>query len=481
MAKSLQPLYRFRQASCGPPIFSRIQYRALHSTHSQREAITTPAEAVTTPLPLAQQPSKPPLSLLPLKTLVRSYLINSLSSTPIFLTPSLRIMTLLAHAESPLLNPDRNPILRFLLKHTFYANFCAGETRSEIQRTVNGLKGIGFTGVILAYAKEIVVHKDHDFSSCKDVDYAETVEEVKVWKEGNLKTIGLTTSGEFVGLKFTGAGREAVHRLAQQQPPSDILAAATTEICDFAKASNVQILFDAEQQALQPGIDAWTLHFQKLYNNEVPGKAIVYGTYQAYLRSTPAFLAEHLATASKEGFSLGVKLVRGAYINSDPRHLIWSTQEETDEAYDGIIEALIKKKYNQVLRSSAQTMEQFPNVSLVLASHNHQSVRKAMSMRRAQTITGEKKIDMAYGQLMGMADEVSCELALASKGQNDGGTGMRPRLEGPRVFKYLVWGSVGECMKYLLRRAEENKDAVLRARMSRTALKEELWRRMTGS
>ena len=281
--------------------------------------------------------------------------------------------------------------------------------------------------------------------------------------------------------RFTGAGGEAVHLLAQRQPPSDILAAAIREICDFAKASNVQVLFDAEQQAIQPGIDAWTLHFQRLYNNQVPGKAIVYGTYQAYLCSTPALLVKHLAIARKEGFTLGVKLVRGAYLNSDPRHLIWSTQEETDNAYDSIAEALIKRKYSQVLRSSEQTTENFPNVSLVLASHNHQSVRKAMSMRRAQTVTGERKIDMAYGQLMGMADEVSCELALECKRQEDGGTGMRTRVEYPRVFKYLVWGSVGECMKYLLRRAEENKDAVLRARESRTALKAELWRRMLGS
>lgn len=205
MAKSLQTVYRFRQASCGPMTLSRMPYRALHLTHRQREAIATPAiaqhQAMTAPLPLVQQPSKPPLSLLPLKTLIRSYLINSLSSTPILLTPSLRIMTLLAHSKSPLLNPDRNPILRFLLKRTVYANFCAGETRSEIQKTVNGLKEMGFAGVILAYAKEIVVEKGHDWSRCKDVDYIETVAEVKAWKEGNLKTVGLTTSGEFVGLK----------------------------------------------------------------------------------------------------------------------------------------------------------------------------------------------------------------------------------------------------------------------------------------
>lgn len=281
--------------------------------------------------------------------------------------------------------------------------------------------------------------------------------------------------------RFTGAGRQAIHLLAQDQPPSDIIEHATREICDLAKARNVRLLFDAEQQIIQPGVDAWALHFQRLYNNEVPGRAVVFGTYQAYLRSTPALLAEHLVIARKEGFTLGVKLVRGAYLSSDPRHLIWSTQEETDKAYDGIAEALIRKTYNKVVRPCEQMVDAFPNVSLVLASHNHQSVRKAMSIRQAQTEMGEKKIDMAYGQLMGMADELSCELALAGKRQEGGSTEVRPPPEGPRVFKYLVWGSVGECMKYLLRRAEENRDAILRAQESRTALKAELRRRMIGS
>ena len=249
-------------------------------------------------------------------------------------------------------------------------------------------------------------------------------------------------------------------------------------MCDLAKARGVRLLFDAEQRAIQPGIDAWTLRYQKLYNKDLPGKAIVYGTYQAYLRSTPAILAEHLAIARKEGFTLGVKLVRGAYLNSDPRESFWATKEETDTAYDGIAEALLKRKYNSVLRPSEDINEELPTVNLILASHNHRSVRKAMSIQEVQADKGEKRIDMAYGQLMGMADEVSCELALAGKRQGQLGSGIGSESQGPKIFKYLVWGSVGECMKYLLRRAEENRDAVLRARESHTALKEELRRRI---
>ena len=271
----------------------------------------------------------------------------------------------------------------------------------------------------------------------------------------------------------------AVQLLAGERPRSQILDRATTEICELAKAKNVGLLFDAEQHAVQQGIDAWTIDFQRKYNGDAPGNAIVYGTYQAYLRSTPATLAEHLVLARNEGFTLGVKLVRGAYFGSDPHSLFWENKEETDRAYDGIAEALIKQQYNDVLRPRSQDMT-FPEVNLVLASHNHASVRKAMYLRKQQSDRGGTRIQMVYGQLMGMADEVSCELVLASKQVKAVRAEETSQNEGPKAFKYVVWGSVGECTKYLLRRAQENRDAVLRANESRIALWKELRRRMLG-
>lgn len=271
-----------------------------------------------------------------------------------------------------------------------------------------------------------------------------------------------------------------LQRLAGNQPRSDILDRATTEICELAKARNVRLLFDAEQQAFQKGIDAWTLDFQKKYNRGTPARAVVYGTYQAYSRSTPATLAENLVFARNEGFTLGIKLVRGAYLASDPRHLFWKTKEDTDRTYDGIAEALIKQQYNDVLRSFSQD-ETFPEVDLVLASHNHASVRKAMSLRKQQTDRGEMGIQIVYGQLMGMADDVSCELVLAGKQQEALSPGEKTQDQGPKAFKYLVWGSVGECTQYLLRRALENRDAVLRSKECRGALWKELRRRMLGN
>ena len=91
---------------------------------------------------------------------------------------------------------------------------------------------------------------------------------------------------------------------------------------------------------------------------------------------------------------------------------------------------------------------------------------------------GEAKIDMSYGQLMGMADEVSCDLVLARKANEIANRSTSSGNDGPSAYKYLVWGSVGECLKYLVRRAEENRDAVTRAKGSRMALRSELLRRL---
>ncbi|KAK2025369.1 FAD-linked oxidoreductase [Colletotrichum zoysiae] len=421
-----------------------------------------------------------PLAVLPLHMMVRSLLTTTISSSPLLLPPSLWVMTALAHATSPLLDPDRNPLLRLVLKSTFYAQFCAGETPAEVRRTIDRLKDIGFTGVILGYAKEVVLTatqtQTRDLAACGKGDEAEECvrNEVIPWARGTMETVRLAQPGDFVALKFTGAGRQALYSLAERLPPSAAVADAIDSICSLAAKRGIRLLFDAEQTSLQPGIDNWTLQYMRKYNNNNnnnnnnnPGQALIYGTYQAYLKSTPQTLRRHLRTAQAEGFTLGVKLVRGAYIGSDPRHLIHDTKADTDACYDGIAESLLKKQWGDALRGDFE----MPPVSLVLATHNAESVRRARDICDA----GEAKIQIAFAQLQGMADELSCELVCA---KSSGGSPQRPtKARATEAYKYLVWGSTGECMKYLLRRAHENRDAVQRTRSGRDAMWKELVRR----
>lgn len=266
---------------------------------------------------------------------------------------------------------------------------------------------------------------------------------------------------------------------------------AIHEVCELAAAKGVSILPGAEEEATNPGIDSWSLKLQSMYNRPptmADGKPVMYNTYQAYLKSTPAKLAKHLADAEREGYVIGVKVVRGAYLASEPRERIWSTIEKTHEAYDSIAEALLRRKWNGFLKPvGAGNDQKWPQLAVVLATHNQVSVQKAQAVRDEQVAMGEKRVPLAFAQLWGMADEVSCELlqAAGKRGESLARQG-KPldstdaNFDVPRAFKCVTWGTTGQCMNFLLRRASENKDAAARTEDSRLAMQGELWRRLKG-
>src|SRR5215469_11142046 len=357
-----------------------------------------------------QKPKPTPLSILPLSAVLRTYLITSLSSSPYLLGFCITILQRMLNSNSPLLHPAENPLLRFLLKQTFYAQFCAGENRPEVLRTIRSIKDTGFSGVILEYALEVLESKGTPSAE-------ETSKEIETWRKGMLETVSMTSAGDFVGLKWSGLGTEALRLLKGDRPPTQAMREAILEVCDAAREQGVRLLPGAEMENMNRGIDSWTLDLQRRCN--VGGRAVMFSTYQAYLRSTPEKLASHLMCAKEEGFVAGVKLVRGAYLATEPRTAIWGSKEETDRVYDGLMEALLKRKWNGMLKMPGfgRQGDPFPEISLVIASHNASSVRKAMEIRNEQARNGEKRIECAYAQLYGMADDVSAELVLASKAE----------------------------------------------------------------
>lgn len=446
----------------GRAVVKAPQRRLIHSSEKRTNTIAElPGTAY--PIPSPAEPKNAPLSVLPLQMILRSLGTTLISSSPMLLGPSLKLMAMLAHSSNPILNPDSNPILRFFLKNTFYAQFCAGENAAEVRATISNLKKIGFNGVILGYAKEVVLPENDAQSMASAAVGIETPEiienEINPWTHGTLETVSLAEPGDFVALKFTGAGRLALHQLAHNDAPSPYLAECIDAICKLAHERGVRLLFDAEQDALQDGIDNWTIQYSRKYNTKAE-EATIYGTYQAYKKATPAVLSKHLAEAQEGNFTVGVKLVRGAYINSDPRDRFFETKEGTDACYNGVAAAVLTRQWGPLIEGKGD----FPNAHIVLATHNAESVRRA----RAIVDGGAAKSDIACAQLQGMADEVSCELVEASQATQP------PAVP---VYKYLVWGTTGECMKYLLRRAQENKDAVQRTKDGRDAMWAELVRR----
>jgi hypothetical protein len=147
---------------------------------------------------------------------------------------------------------------------------------------------------------------------------------------------------------------------------------------------------------------------------------------------------------------------------SDERALIHDTKADTDNAYNTISYGALKRTIGDF-----GTKTPFPSVNLFLASHNRESVMAAHHLHKQRTQAGLPTVPVGFAQLHGMSDEVSFSL-LALRGRD--GT--------PEVYKCSTWGGMGECLAYLLRRAIENRDAVLRTSDEYNALKAELKRRL---
>ncbi|KAF2830232.1 pyrroline-5-carboxylate reductase [Ophiobolus disseminans] len=385
---------------------------------------------------------------MPTSMLLRSLFIATVSSNKYLLTPSLHILSFFAKPNrSFLFNVDRNPVLKALLKPTLYNQFCAGETERETTKCVSQLKGLGFKGVILTFAKETVFDNktqtaDHLSSTTKkfhEMEAAVTDDtDIEAWRVGTLKTVDLISEGDILAIKTTGAGPAVVEAFARGEFPPQQMLDALDEISVRCKERGIQIIVDAESQKWQKGIARTTLELMRKYNTD--GKAVIYQTYQAYLKATPSRVEHHLAEAQKDGFTLGLKLVRGAYMATDDRSLIHDTKQDTDNAYNGIAQGALRQQIGD-FGASGSNAKPFPSVNLFLASHNRESVLDAHRLRQQRLEAGLPTVPVAFGQLHGMSDEVSFSL-LAEKDT----TG-----NPPEVLKCSTWGTMGNLCTPILK------------------------------
>ncbi|XP_077511880.1 proline dehydrogenase slgA [Amblyomma americanum] len=234
-------------------------------------------------------------------------------------------------------------------------------------------------------------------------------------------------------------------------------------IARAARARDVRVMVDAEQTYFQPAISRITMELMRKYNKE---KAIVFNTYQCYLRATYDHVVRDLELARRQGFFFGAKLVRGAYLEQERLRARTLGYEDPINATYEDTNAMYYRTLTECLRQVVEGKER-RTIAIMVASHNEDTIRFTVNKMQELGIRPDDRV-VCFGQLLGMCDQVSFPLGQA----------------GYSVYKYVPYGPIEEVMPYLSRRAIENNSllqklskelGLLRREMARRLLSGELW------
>lgn len=226
-------------------------------------------------------------------------------------------------------------------------------------------------------------------------------------------------------------------------------------LAELAEQLGVRVMIDAEHTYFQPAIDNITVDLAKRYNNKYP---VVFSTYQMYLKDSQHRLQTDLARARKGNYKFAAKLVRGAY-------MVLERQRALDMGYEDPIHNSIQdthNNYNSAVRDVIGRIAAGHDIEIMIASHNQGSVEGAIAAMNQHGLGPEAGV--YFGQLLGMSDHLSFSL---------GGSGYK-------AYKYVPYGKIEEVMPYLIRRAQENSDALGGAAKEIAMIKSEIWRRIFG-
>ncbi|HLV62213.1 proline dehydrogenase family protein [Galbibacter sp.] len=310
-----------------------------------------------------------------------------------------------------------------LIRATVFDHFCGGVSELDCMKTVDAIYTAGVSSVL-------------DYS----VEGNETDEEFDAVVARTLKILDLVKEKEaipFAVFKPTAVGRFELYVKVGEGKPLDKAEQEEWDrvylryetICKKAYELDVALLIDAEESWMQDAADEIVEQMMKKYNRK---KAIVFNTLQLYRWDRMDYLRGLHKRALEEGFIIGMKLVRGAYMEKENDRAeehgyptpICDSKKATDDNYNTAVRYML---------------DHIGELELFLGSHNEESTMLALNLMEEKGLEiNDSRI--WFGQLYGMSDHISYNLS--SRNYN--------------VAKYLPFGPVRDVMPYLIRRAEEN-------------------------
>lgn len=310
-----------------------------------------------------------------------------------------------------------------LIRATVFDHFCGGVTEEDCLTVVDKMYTKGVSSVL-------------DYS----VEGKEEEAQFDAALEMTLKTVEFAKERQaipFAVFKPTGLGRlnlytkvgEKKALSAQEQAEWERVVKRFQAICKTAHAKDVALLIDAEESWMQDAADDLVEQLMRQYNKE---KALIFNTLQMYRWDRMDYLKALHERAKRDGFYIGMKVVRGAYMEKEHKRAeennyptpICSSKQATDDNYNAALDYM---------------MEHIDTMAIFAGTHNEESSYRLMELQDQMGIPKDDS-RIWFGQLYGMSDNISYNLAD----------------HGYNVAKYLPFGPVRDVMPYLIRRAQEN-------------------------
>lgn len=473
------PQNQFLRLVARHPLTPRNMSRAISNSSVKKAATLTPPPAA----PIRPNDTTPALTSLELQErLLQQGRIVDPTKSPQFLK-SLTALDLFSFTmiSAMTANPAFIKTATKLMKHTpksliktfVYPIYCGGENYQEVVATGNKLLNRGFGNMMISYSVE-----DAEGGSASDLlnnavaEILTSIDKILVAHYdavAQLKAHGATARSPisgYVALKPTGLMPKAALALKEFNNPEyrelwEKYLDTCRAICRYAaeKAQGkVVIVFDAEKTFLQQGVYEAQRVMMREFNKD--GNVVVAGTVQMYLQDSVNQVKLELEEAKKNSYQLALKLVRGAYVHSEPDrwNVIHKTKEDTDISYNTGVSMMLEHVIDGWKKVENFGEKQKSIVGrVIVASHNEESmcmvdkrIREVFSASNQTEATNVLKVSreedesVVFGQLMGMAEDQGEELAK----------------RGHKVVKYVPWGPTKETKEYLIRRLEENGDTV---------------------